>query len=320
MPKHFFTLIFFFNIFLKIAPTFATQIAAENIVQEQKKESLATLLQKTKTFDQAISLLKDYINSQCAHQEKKKCDSNQLQHQWVKHLEGMLSFPAEGWKLHISATKDSALRIIQVIIPLLESNKIAYKIASSNRHLDFLDQEVTQSGKLITIYPSSGQHGAIAKLLDQALSEALEAKTLIQTDMKPLTGDAQLGKTGGLYARYGNIVGSNKKTVKICSDKDIFPNINIPQSQQLALLPRNVKTWIQDNQKLVVPCQDIQGNPDPMDQTCIHDNRTHPWPDFMNDRTLWSDTSPFPSLELKWENITWSTRPQSWSIAMSLKK
>lgn len=110
----------------------------------------------------------------------------------------------QGWKLHVSAKSDSALKVASIVLPLLAQHNFAHKIIGSNAFLERLNKDVTQQGKFITIYPESDvQALQIALLLDEKLS----SHDLTPERFIRVPGELQLGKTGGLSTRYGAFAG-----------------------------------------------------------------------------------------------------------------
>ncbi len=110
----------------------------------------------------------------------------------------------QGWKLHVSATFDSALTVASIVLPLLAKKNVAHKIVGSVAFFDRLNQDQIQQGKFITVYPENDlQAVQIATLINSNLSSSgLRPKDFIR-----VPGELQLGKTGGLSARYGAFAG-----------------------------------------------------------------------------------------------------------------
>lgn len=239
---------------------------------------------------------------------------------WLSPVE-TLPPPIEGWKFHISATPQSALKIAQIILPILEKWNVGYKIAPS---LIFFTKVLlgTQKGKLITIYPHLPQLEKIARDLDSALTHALKEGIISETDFEPLIGDAKLGNSGGLFARYGNLYGQKKKTVEVCSQARIFPKIGKivkledPDEDEY----KKIEKWIIKNFKFLKQCEDDLGQRrEALKSFCVFDDRRIPWPNFMNDRTLWPGKNPFGDLPLTWKGINWDNRPSAWKTIMGSK-
>ncbi|MBX3487772.1 MAG: hypothetical protein KF798_07720 [Candidatus Paracaedibacteraceae bacterium] len=110
----------------------------------------------------------------------------------------------QGWKLHVSAQSKTALKVASIVLPLLAQNNVAHKIVGSIAFLERLNSDDVQRGKFITIYPEDDvQALQIARLLDKALTD----NKLTDKDFYCVRNDLQLGKTGGLSARYGAFSG-----------------------------------------------------------------------------------------------------------------
>ncbi len=110
----------------------------------------------------------------------------------------------QGWKLHVSARSETALKVASIVLPLLAHNNVAHKIVGSIAFLERLNSDDIQRGKFITIYPENDvQALQIARLLDKALTD----NELTDKDFYCVRNDLQLGKTGGLSARYGAFSG-----------------------------------------------------------------------------------------------------------------
>jgi hypothetical protein len=308
---------------------------------EKSKESLESILKEAKTFNEAIQKISLHWRENCVPYAQKvsaklslndrklimdkclkyfaqNCEEVLKLTGWVQYS-AIPSYPIEGWKFHISATSQSALKIARVILPVLKKWQINYKIAPSS---DFLATQLTgtQKGKFITIYPPENNLKEIAIDLNHALLSALKGKILQRNDFESLTGDAMLGSTGGLYVRYGNLYGSKKKTVQIRSASRQLPlaediEINTTRltlSEPNDLEKKLVQKWVVKNYGLLKTCQEFNGAQSNTRDLCIQDDRNVPWPNFMNDRSLWPSKHPFGKLELSWCGITWKDRPSSW--------
>ncbi len=104
----------------------------------------------------------------------------------------------QGWKLHVSATVVSAPEVLKQCLPLLVEAQVPFKFASTRESLRFLnDFRVPrgQSGKFITIYPSSDATCA-------ALAPALDSATAGLPGPKILS-DASYREGSLVHYRYG---------------------------------------------------------------------------------------------------------------------
>jgi hypothetical protein len=334
------------GLFVFIGANFKSQASDGSApIQEEAGKNLESILSESKNFDEAMQALTTLWKQNCSQYAQAECNKKTLSKEldnsllsscltkltnhcekhltltgWVARLTGG-GHPIEGWKLHVSGTSKSALKIARIVLSVLEKWKIDYKIAPS---LDFLNNQLTgtQKGKFITIYPTSHNLKQIALDIEQALGSALQNNILEKSDFELLTGDAMLGTSGGLYARYGNLYGTKKVTVEIRSQGRDLPlagsKTYVEPTQEEQQL---VKAWIRKNFGLLTTCEDFTGTKKSIPSIfCIRDNREVPWPDFMNDRTLWSDTSPFGDLQLTWQAIEWKDRPATWKFLKFKKR
>lgn len=88
-----------------------------------------------------------------------------------------------GWKIHISATPDSAPTIFELVIPVLVSMRVWHKYVILDQfHL----MTGTQAGKFITIYPNpddeGGEHGwrmVLAKVKAAVIGRVLDQPKIL---------------------------------------------------------------------------------------------------------------------------------------------
>ncbi|OSI26668.1 lanthionine synthetase LanC family protein [Bradyrhizobium canariense] len=68
--------------------------------------------------------------------------------------------PAQGWKIHVSASAFEAADLLRLVLPLLFENNVTFKVPSSSRGVARLNSGelgVLQAGKVLTIYPSNNE-------------------------------------------------------------------------------------------------------------------------------------------------------------------
>jgi hypothetical protein len=116
---------------------------------------------------------------------------------WKFSREATPADPAQGWKLHISATVLTAGQVLAVVGPLLKSRGVLFKGPASLDHLSKLNSGLyygyTQVGKCLTIYPRNDTEAiAIAR-------KTLELTRDIPAPAVPF--DLKFG--GCVYYRYG---------------------------------------------------------------------------------------------------------------------
>jgi hypothetical protein len=91
---------------------------------------------------------------------------------WIRVRHGRAATPAQGWKLHVSATVASAAEVLQAALPVLLDDDATFKVAASMEMLAALNEGNggwSQIGKFITIYPrDDAQAVRLAARLDEA--------------------------------------------------------------------------------------------------------------------------------------------------------
>lgn len=64
--------------------------------------------------------------------------------------------PRQGWKIHISATIENAIELVQAVVPILAERKVSFKCSADKRILSLMTGKSWDrggSGKFMTIYP-----------------------------------------------------------------------------------------------------------------------------------------------------------------------
>lgn len=113
--------------------------------------------------------------------------------------------PTQGFKFHISATPQSALKVLEAVKKEVFSQlPVPYKTTGSMEQLDELNSLYydDQAGKFITIYTNSPEEAKkLSILLDKALLK-LPSDYFVN-----VPSDHPLGHSGGLYVRFGAYFG-----------------------------------------------------------------------------------------------------------------
>ncbi|WP_439658465.1 lanthionine synthetase LanC family protein [Lentzea sp. HUAS TT2] len=106
-------------------------------------------------------------------------------------------FPAQGWKLHVSAVPVSALRTLRGVAEILMPRGARWKVARSVDHLMRLctpPAPISQVGKFITVYTE-----------DDAAGLAAELHEATRLDVGPVVpSDRRLRRGSNVYFRYGS--------------------------------------------------------------------------------------------------------------------
>ncbi len=91
---------------------------------------------------------------------------------WLHFRRPSSRLPAQGWKLHISASRSSAQAVLRSALPVLLTEAHSFKVTASLEHLDLLnrgDGSAGQVGKFITVYPVDDSEAVhLAAQLDEA--------------------------------------------------------------------------------------------------------------------------------------------------------
>lgn len=111
--------------------------------------------------------------------------------------------PAQGWKLHVSATVLTAERVMRAVAPLLGRRGVLYKAPASLYELSKLNSGVfygySQVGKFLTIYPRTDE---------EAVRLARELYGLTRGVSAPAVPfDLEYRADGCVYYRYGAFTG-----------------------------------------------------------------------------------------------------------------
>ncbi|MET8980879.1 class III lanthionine synthetase LanKC [Streptomyces sp. NPDC004539] len=116
--------------------------------------------------------------------------------------------PAQGWKVHVSATSENARRVLERSWEWLVERRMAFKFIGSRQVLTRRNGKYGDrgaSGKFITVYPEDETR--LAAVLD-GLGELLDGERgpYILSDLR--------WRSGPLYVRYGGFVARMMKTEK----------------------------------------------------------------------------------------------------------
>lgn len=119
-------------------------------------------------------------------------------HMWTQVAAPMPGRRTQGWKIHLSATLEDAVRALEIVTSIVPARGTEFKFASdSERHLRLLSKNVSRQtgGKFITIYPPS----------DEVFGELLEALYAACGDLRGpyILSDSPYRDSTVLFYRYG---------------------------------------------------------------------------------------------------------------------
>jgi hypothetical protein len=117
---------------------------------------------------------------------------------WCYSRLGLRSDPAQGWKIHVSATQLSANEVFSRVRPILSEREVLFKVPVRLDSLGALNSGIgqfSQVGKFMTVYPSS-------------TNEAIELARALHSATRGLRGpeipfDVRYRKNSLVYYRYG---------------------------------------------------------------------------------------------------------------------
>lgn len=132
---------------------------------------------------------------------------------WVSLAPGHVALPAQGWKIHVSATLDNAERVLDVVRQYCGPRDIAFKFIRSPKTLRQRNSKYgdrSASGKFIAIYPSGEEQ------LATVLSELGE---LLDGEQGPYILSDLRWRSGPLFVRYG---GFALRTGRDASGREVY--------------------------------------------------------------------------------------------------
>jgi serine/threonine protein kinase len=127
---------------------------------------------------------------------------------WYHVRVGHQPVPAQGFKIHLSATCSSALKLLQAALPVLVKEQVAFKVVVDAFMLAFINAKNysrSGSGKFVTVYPSEKQFAELIEKLSQA-TQGLSGPFILS--------DRRYGESGVVFYRYGGFVANDRLTVQ----------------------------------------------------------------------------------------------------------
>jgi tRNA A-37 threonylcarbamoyl transferase component Bud32 len=135
----------------------------------------------------------------------------------VEHLAAEI--PEQGWKLHVSATVNSAESVLRRVLAVLEQDGTNFKVAASHADLDTLNQGFAglgQIGKFVTVYPQDD---------DQAVRLAVALHDATKGLAGPaILSDRPLRRGSLVHYRYGSF---SPRNVRL-STGEVVPAVLAP--------------------------------------------------------------------------------------------
>jgi serine/threonine protein kinase len=114
------------------------------------------------------------------------------------------SLPSQGWKIHLSVAAVEALKLFEIVLPVLIEHQVTFKIPKTIEAIVLINSGQfgeTQIGKIVTIYPSTVQ---------EAMTLAQHLDKILPTTQGPvIPSDLPLRDGGAVYFRYGAFWGGD---------------------------------------------------------------------------------------------------------------
>jgi tRNA A-37 threonylcarbamoyl transferase component Bud32 len=126
---------------------------------------------------------------------------------WCTARHARHRLPAQGWKLHLSATITTAETVIERVLPVLLAERCAFKVAANHRVLVNLNAGfggLSQAGKFMAVYPATNEDAVrIAYELDRATADLRGPR---------IWSDRRLSPSSLVHYRYGAFGGDWRET------------------------------------------------------------------------------------------------------------
>ena len=143
---------------------------------------------------------------------------------WFNAMPPAAELPPQGWKIHVSSTREEAVDVLRKTIEVLVDEGVPFKFALDPTmllHLNAKNWPRSGSGKFVTIYPPDEQRFvALVQRLAAALAGHRGPYVL---------SDRRYGDSGVVYYRYGGFVRSG--TVSPTGEQQ--PTITAPDGTQV---------------------------------------------------------------------------------------
>ncbi len=197
---------------------------------------------------------------------------------WTQVVSPTPSRRTQGWKIHLSATLEDAVRALEIVTCIAPAHQTEFKFAADpTRHLRLLSKNVARQtgGKFVTIYPPS----------DEVFSELLETLHAACGDLQGpyILSDSPYKDSTVLFYRYGgfhnfsevNVFHERKSLVLDGSYRFVedqrLPNFVVPQYASIPrfLLDTDASTEVVD----ALPENDADGASEDLAGPVVLNNR-----------------------------------------------
>ncbi|MGH8994011.1 MAG: class IV lanthionine synthetase LanL, partial [Acidimicrobiia bacterium] len=130
--------------------------------------------------------------------------SMQVGEPWAHVTPAGGTLPDQGWKLHVSATEESAVDVLAAVGPVLLGEGVAFKFAAGLGYVRMLNSsnaDRASSGKFLTVYPADDDQARRIAAAAHAATTGL-AGPVILSDRPYRPGSLVHYRYGGFTGRY----------------------------------------------------------------------------------------------------------------------
>ncbi|HEY3238627.1 MAG TPA: hypothetical protein VGL92_03600, partial [Acidimicrobiia bacterium] len=123
---------------------------------------------------------------------------------WAHVAPAGATLPDQGWKLHVSATEESAADVLAAVVPVLVAEGAAFKFAAGLgyvRALNSAGADRASSGKFLTVYPTDDDQARRIAAAAHSATDGL-AGPVILSDRPYRPGSLVHYRYGGFTGRY----------------------------------------------------------------------------------------------------------------------
>ena len=167
---------------------------------------------------------------------------------WTQAIGPKPTSKVQGWKIHVSATLDNAVRILEKVVPVCIDHATEFKFASDPRILrQLLGKNCgrSQSGKFITVYP---ENDAIFRELLQEIDNVTrdESGPYVLSDRQYRDSSVVYYRYGGFKDLTGNKSGDDRKALILDRDFSFIEDHRAPFFQPPPFVAEELSSGSQD--------------------------------------------------------------------------
>ncbi len=186
---------------------------------------------------------------------------------WAYARPDGLEMPAQGWKLHISATEASAPEVLDAVVPVLIAEGAAFKFAATKALVRILNSSTAaraSGGKFLTIYPADDEQAVrVAEACHQATAGLTGPVILSDRPYRP--GSLVHYRYGGFSDQHA--IDADGMVVHLIRTPD---GQNVPDERKAAY---QAPAWAADPFQPPVPATELPQAPAPQSSPVLLNGR-----------------------------------------------